>query len=331
MVRKFISLALLVLLFSGCEKDWNALDEWQELYVVYGTLNLKDTAQYIRINKVFATSGDPALMAPVADCVNINPQHFEITLQRFQDDAAVDPPIALYPSTDYEKEEGLFSSSGYYTFKTNQRLQIDSRYTLRVRNTQTGYVMTATTPTFGRRTLHQSFLEKRYFNITQYKPESIDYAGSLMPNQFEKRIQRLLYLELTDTDTTEKILDWRPWLYAYKGSAEDSSQQFIDDYFAFIATHIPFKPGVKRIAIGVDKLLILNDEELELFMEVSSTAGSLHYNPDYTNFDRGAGFIGCRYYYTYFAMDLKDETLDSLSYGRFTHALNFADAQGNWH
>lgn len=331
MLRRFFIFSALLVLVSSCEKDWNALDPWEELYAVYGTINLKDTAQYVRINKVFTTSSDPANAAAVADCVNVNPQHFELTLERWQNGQLAEPPILLYPSYDFEKEEGQFATNSYCTYKTTHRIEVDNTYKLKVKNTQSGYEMTATTQTFGRRTLHQSFLEKRYFNVGQYKPESIDYQGSLLPNQFDKRVQRLLYLEMTETDTVEKILDWRPWINAYKTIPTDSSQQFTNDYFTFIGSEIPVNPHVKRMAIGVDKLLIINDEELELFMEVSNSSTSLHYNPDYSNFDRGTGFFGSRYYYTFFALDLKDETLDSLSYGQFTRELNFADAMGNWH
>jgi hypothetical protein len=191
--------------------------------------------------------------------------------------------------------------------------------------------MMATAGTFGRRTLHQSFLEKRYFNITQYKPEGLDYDGSLTPDQFEKMVQRLLYYEITPTDTLEKILDWRPWLEHIVQYKNDSTQQFTDAYFEFIGDNIPFNAGVKRIAVGVDKLLILNSDELTLYIDLNGSQGSPHYNPDYSNFNRGAGFVGFRYYYTFFAIQMEHETLDSLSLGRFTHHLNFADAAGNWH
>jgi hypothetical protein len=128
----------------------------------------------------------------------------------------------------------------------------------------------------------------------------------------------------------EKILDWRPWLEFYAQYKDDSTQQFADSYYEFIGSNIPNSPNVRRIAVGVDKLLIVNSEELQLFIDLGSSSGSLHYNADYTNFDKGTGFLGFRYYYTFFAIELKAETLDSLALGRFTGNLNFADSQGNW-
>lgn len=330
MNKKLLFFMIMLYLLPSCQKDWNTLEPWEELYAVYSTLNLKDTAQYVRINRIYATEDNPYDYAHVADCVNVMAQDFEVTLQRWQEGIMVDPPLFLHPSSDHAKEEGIFATANYLTFKTTERLMIDSDYQLRIRNTSTGYEMTARASTFGRRTLHQSFLEKRYFNITQYKPERLDYDGSLMPDQFEKMVQRLLYFEITPTDTIEKILDWRPWLEYYGNYKSDSTQQFADHYYEFIRDNIPVNPIVKRIAVGVDKLLILNSEELQLFIDLGESQGTLHYNPEYTNFDRGTGILEFRYYYTFFAIELEPETRDSLALGRFTRELNFADSQGNW-
>jgi hypothetical protein len=330
MNKRLVSLILLLVCFTACEKDWNTLEKWEELYAVYGTFNLKDTAQYVRVSRVFAADDNPNNYMQVADCVNVKNGVLKVTLEHWQDGQLSGPPISMNPSHDFTKEDGEFASESYMVFKTTERLQIDSEYRIRVRNPASGYEMTAAVPTFGRRTLHQSFLEKRYFNITQYKPERLDYDGPLTPDQFEKMVQRFLYHEITSTDTIEKILDWRPWLEHYGYYKSDSTQQFTDAYFEFIGESIPMNPDVKRVAVGVDKLLILNSEELQLAIDLGASQGTLHYNPDYTNFDRGTGIIGFRYYYTFFAIQLKSETIDSLATGRFTKDLNFADAQGNW-
>ena len=42
----------LLLLFS-CKEDFELTAEWEDITVVYGLLNLADTAQYIKITRVF--------------------------------------------------------------------------------------------------------------------------------------------------------------------------------------------------------------------------------------------------------------------------------------
>jgi hypothetical protein len=332
MGKRFIFLIGFFVLLLSCEKEWNALEPWEENYAVFSSLNLKDTAQYVRINRLFHSEDNPNFYTQVPDSVHVHPQDFEVYLEHWKDGTLAGNPIIFYPSNDFQKEDGNFTKEGYFVYKTTQRLAIDSEYKLMIRNIRTGFQMEATAPTFGRRTLHQSFLEKRYFHIAQYKPERLDYSGNLMPDQFEKMVQRLLYLEISPTDTIEKILDWRPWLY-HLGLEQKNSDtaQFTDAYFEYIGECIPAKAGVKRLAVGVDKLLIVNSEELDLFIDLSNTGSTLYYDPNYTNFSRGAGFFGFRYYYTFFAIELADITLDSLAQGSFTKHLNFADSEGNWH
>lgn len=311
----------------ACDKDWNTLAPWEEKYAVYGTLNLKDTAQYIRINRVFRIEDDPNTYLNNPDSVNIMASDFEVWMEDLLDGNPAGPPIVFSPSNDYSKEEGLFSTGHYQTFKTTEWLQVGHTYRLFVKHKKTGFIMSAGSRPLGLRTLEQSFKDNRYTTVPQYKPERLDYWGSLLPTQFDRMIQRLLYYEYTGTDTLMKILDWRPWIT--KSTSDDSTQQLTDDYLVYIASQIPVKPNVTRKAVGVDKILILNDEELQLFIDLSSEQGSLHFDPDYTNFDNGTGIFASRYYYTFFAMMLKPQTIDTLVYGRFTKGLNFIDTFGD--
>jgi hypothetical protein len=326
-IKRFIFFLAILAGFISCEKDWNTLAPWEEKYAVYGTLNLKDTAQYIRINRVFRIEDNPHAYLNNPDSVNIIAEDFEVWMEDLLNGDPAGPLIVLSPAEDYPKDEGLFSTGHYKTFKTTEWLKAGHTYRLFVKHKKTGFIMSAVSTPLGLRTLDHAFHETRYTTVPQYKPEKIDYWGSLLPTQFDRMIQRLLYYEYTDTDTLMKILDWRPWVT--KSNSLDSTQQLSDDYLMFIASQIPVKPHVSRKAVGVDKILILNDEELQLFIDLSSEQGSLHFDPGYTNFDRGIGIFASRYYYTFFAMLLKPQTIDTLVYGRYTKDLNFIDSFGN--
>ena len=330
-MRYKIFIPLLFLVIFSCKKEWNTLSDYKELYAAYCTLNLKDSAQYVRINKVFYSMDDPQQYLSISDTVNISPADFEVFMYSWENGIKNPDPIYFYPSQDYLKDSGLFSIEDYFLFKTKELLKIDCKYQLFVRNINTGHEMMAETNLLGRRTLQRSFIESRYYNINQYRPELLDYNGSLNLGQFEKRINRLLYYEIINEDTALKYLDWRPWLEYMKANQDDSdSVQFPNYYLEYIANNMEVIPEAKRIAVGLDKLLILNDEQLAIFIELSNAGSTLHYNPVYTNFNNGTGILSSRYYYTFFAMRLKPETLDTLAYGIVTKDLGFVDANGNW-
>ena len=184
--------------------------------------------------------------------------------------------------------------------------------------------MHAETDLLGSRTITYSFNEVRYSNITQYFPEIIDYDGDLTPGQWEKKIFRFLYYEYSSGQARMKYADWR----VENGQVDDDLKgtavcQLSDDFLQYLAGELITDSSVSRKPVGIDKMMILNDEELSIFIEISKDQPTGHYIPGFTNFDSGAGILASRYYYTYFAMKLNMATIDSLAYGRFTRHLGF--------
>jgi hypothetical protein len=330
-MKKFLVLLLaLILLLCSCQKDPEIEGDWHESYAAYCLLNLKDTVQYVRINRVFYSSDDPANYFQNPDSVNVDPDILRVTLVSQQEGVLEGDSIVFTPTDAFPKEEGLFSSEDYYVFKSTDLLKADRTYQLIIRNIATGFEMKAETGLLGNRPLSYSFAETRYYNINQYQPEVIDYEGSLITSQFDKRIIRLLYYEYEGDVKVMKYCDWRsPYTKSQEEGREDTAQ-LSDDLFRYFAENIPVVPGVKRKAVGVDKMLVINDEMVSLFIGYSGNLSSGQYIPDFSNFDGGIGLFASRYYYTFFAMGLKPETIDSLAYGRFTRDLGFADSGGNW-
>ncbi len=329
MKNKFTLFFLIIISLYSCEDDFVSTADWEEQYAAYCTLNIKDTAQYARVNRIFLTSGDPYSSVIIGDSVNVDTSAIQVVLQMWKGGEQVDS-IILKPSTDFQKDNGLFSSSGYYTYKTMEILDYDYDYKLVVKNIETDYSMVGETQILGTRNLEYAFTEDKRFNAAQYlnNAEKLpEYNGSLMPNQFEKRITRLLYYEYTDTDTLMKVLDWRPY-YDSVGKKEDQLPQ---EFYKYMGENIPVNPNIKRRAVAVDKMLVINDEELEIYIQISNSANSAHYNTSYSSYDKGAGIFACRYYYTFFGMKLKDATYHEISWGQYTTNLRFADENGEWH
>jgi len=318
------------LLLGSCEKEFDPTGEWEENYAAYCLLNLKDSVQYVRVNRVFLSSDDPSQYFQVPDSVNVSPDRIEVSLFVLNDGIEEDGPVMFVPTDEFPKDDGLFSSENYYVYKSNFPLLPDRTYRLVIRNRETGFEMQAETPLLGRRPLDYSYKETRFYNITQYYPESIDYEGSLITSQYQKRVVRLLYYEIYGDVKVKKYLDWRsPYTKSSEDFTEDTAQ-LSDDLLRYFAENIPVDPGVNRIAVGVDRMLVLNDEKVTLYIGSSSYSSPGQFVTDMTNFDRGTGLFASRYYYTYFAVRLKPQTLDTLAYGRFTKLLRFADSQGNW-
>jgi hypothetical protein len=328
-IRIFLKFSICIFLFS-CQKEFSVTTEKEESYAVYSLLNLKDSASYVRINRIYIANDNPGQFLQDPDSVNIRAEDFEVTIQPYLEGNA-EALIVLNPSDDYIKVDGLCATQNYQTFKTKQQLLPDRDYRLTVRNILTGYEMHAETDLLGGKTIEDSFKESRFFNINQYDPEMIDYEGDLSPGQWDKRIERFLYYEYSGSEVRMKYVDWRATQEIEQDEIKNSVEcQLSDEFLKYLTEEIQEDPSLRRRAIGVDRMLVLNDEALTIFIEYSEDQSSGHYIPVFSNFDKGTGILASRYYYTYFALRLRKITIDSLASGRFTGHLRFADSQGNW-
>jgi hypothetical protein len=238
-------------------------------------------------------------------------------------------PVYFLPTNAFPKEEGLFAGEEYYVYRSPVMLKADRSYRLIVRNRESGFMMQAETDLLGSRTLEYSFIQTRFYNINQYHPESVDYNGSLITSQFEKRVIRLLYYDVKDDKKYLRYVDWRSPYLKFESAQFTDTAQLSDDMFRYFGEHIPLDTSVKRIAVGVDKMLIINDEMVTLFMNYYNYVLNGQYVPSLSSFDQGQGLFASRYNYTFFAMRLKAKTIDSLAHGRFTGHLGFIDSNGN--
>jgi hypothetical protein len=69
-----------------------------------------------------------------------------------------------------------------------------------------------------------------------------------------------------------------------------------------------------------------------LYQRVQDPDSKFLYTPEFNNIrNGGVGLFASRYKFTLFGKALKPDEVDSISIGRFTKRLNFADSRGKFH
>lgn len=331
-IRKIIVVVLLaVMLGTSCEKDLE-MARWEEISIIYSLINIKDTLQYVRINRLYSCPDDPYLYTQVDDSVNYADNPFDVFLEEYKEGVLTGEPV-MYHAVDRKKEPGLFSSASNCVYKTNTPVNKECTYRLRVVNKNTGKEVWGEASVLGGMTIEESFYWERAFFRVNYVAEKLQgYDGSLDPYDHEHYIVRFLYWEYKDGETFHKYVDWVPTMNPLKeGADEDTSYQFFDAYYKYLSEIIPVDPEVKRRARGVDYMLALPGKELQNFIQVYEQPTNPHFFPDYSNLHDGRGVFGSKYYYTYFGLKLKKETIDTISWGRYLINHRFADSNGEWH
>ena len=327
-LTRYLVVLLIFAFFMSCEKDLDTA-EWKEISVVYGVINIKDSAQYVRINRAYSSPDDsPLLYTQVNDSVNYPQDLFEVFLEEYREGELVGDPIEYYP-VDRQKEPGLFSNESNCVFRTTKEIKKGCEYKIRVINKETGHESWGRAPVLGGVSIEESFSWERAFYRVNYPAEKLpDYEGSLDPRELQQYIVRFLYWEYEGGKTYHKYVDWVPHLYALK---EEDTVQMFDDYWKYLSEQIEIDPNIKRQARGVDYMLALPGKEIQNYITVYEQPSNPHFYPDYSNMSDGSGVFGSKYYYTYFGLKLKKRTVDTISWGRYLINHRFSDSQGQWH
>lgn len=329
-IGKYFLLIFLSLCIS-CEEDLD-IAAWKEIPVVYGIINIKDTTQYVRINRTYLSSDDPYPYTQVNDSVNYPFDAFEVSLEEYKNGNLLGDPI-YYEPIDRQKEPGMFSNESNCVYKLNIPIDSENEYILRVTDRQSGQEVWGKAGVLGGVTIEEAFYwERAFYRVNYYAERLPNYQGSLDPYDHEHYIVRFLYWEYEGGNTYYKYVDWVPGFNPLKEvHDDDTTHQLFDAYFEYLSEQIPLDPTIKRRARGVDYMLGLPGPELQNFIQVYEQPTNPHFFPDYSNMHEGFGIFGSKYYYTYFGLKMKASTIDTISWGRYLINHRFVDSRGEWH
>lgn len=148
--RLFLLLPLFGLLAS-CSEDFEVAAPYKDVTVVYGLLDIGDTAHYVRIQKAFLDENKSALdMATSADSsfyTTISVHLKELTDTGIKGKLLYDETMVRVDLTNegYPKQPGAFFTVPNYAYKSTRKLTAGLTYRLVVTNTATGQVDSAQT------------------------------------------------------------------------------------------------------------------------------------------------------------------------------------------
>ena len=335
--RLSILLIIGVILFGGCESDFDPTSPSGSTPYVVCVLNPKDSAQYVRVQRSFICQENAYNYSNISDSLYYKIEDIEVYLTRFDtlDGAMMEQPIQLLPTSEIPKDSGDFSPNGHYLFKTKEPIHAEFDYELSVYFPKEDKRITSRIRPLGSWNMQHAFEEEeRKTRYSWYHVESLDYFTDLTPNN-HKQLTRFLYTEMGPKDTVNKYIEYYHNYEAF-GELDDNfeEQEFFGDDFLlrFIQRDIPELPNVRRIARGVDFMIKIPDSTLVVARTVDDPDSKFMYKPDFNNIKNGGvGIFASQYKLTIFGKALRREEIDSISLGKYTKHLNFADSRGNFH
>jgi hypothetical protein len=291
----------------------------------------------VRIQKSYICRENAYNFSRNGDSIYYPKDEIRVFLSRFDtlDGSMMEDPIELYPVNEIPKDSGLFSTNGHYLFKTTQPVHAEFDYELSVVLLKEKRTITSRIQPLGSWNIQHAFYkEQRKTKYSWYRPERIEYFMDLTPNR-HPQLTRFLYTEMSPRDTVNKYIEF------YQDFSKDeqltdnfNEQDFLgpDFLYRFIQREIPVVAGVRRIAVGVDFMIQLADSNLIMYEKVKDPEAGYLYTPEFNNMrNGGVGIFASRYKMTIFGKALKPDEIDSISLGRYTRLLNFADSRGKFH
>ncbi len=335
-MKKFLGLSAVVFLFSMCSTEMDLLDDWKETTVVYGMLDQSQTTQYIRIQKAFLGPNNAYDMAQQYDSINyVN--GLDVRMERLTNNDGVDATIILQPDTFYNKQPGDFYAPMYVAYSFTPPtgwLSTSYRYRLVVNNASTGNEASATT-----RIVSNYDIIQPNFGTIGFASNNANYKVEIKwdPATNAKRYQVMAYFYYTEIDInmvgTSKVTNG--WFIADQeptGSqvADESVKFEPDGFYRFVASEIhPDNNIIERRSDSVKFYVYACGEELNDYMNINGPSSSIaQERPQYTNIDNGLGVFSARTSASR-SYVLANQSVDSLSRGRFTCTLKFLDHNGD--
>ena len=353
MKRIIPSLALIAGASSiiSCNDKLNIAAPYKNITVVYGLLDIADTAHYIRIEKAFMDENQSAIdMAKIADSSFYSA--LSVVMKEIGPSGNILNTISLnrvdLTNEGYTKDTGAFFNTPNYAYKFKYPLNAGNQYRIVIKNTATGEVDSAISPVIS------DAGPITYFGVTEWqrstetisfakvlredgKPDEIDYGINIPANVGAAELA--IRFNWTDSNiltgaATHKYADFSSFTASKSIAPSTTSSQS----FSFIAQNKDVYQFL-RDALGTpsanqyryfdscDMYLYVAGTEYQRYNDLNANKGGLtadEIRPIYTNL-RGLNVMGLfstRAKTKRLQMPFGEATKDSIATNSLTRDLN---------
>ncbi|MCS6979228.1 MAG: hypothetical protein NZM15_03900 [Flavobacteriales bacterium] len=316
--------------FSSCKNDVDLTAPYKVVTVVYGLLNQKDSAQYIRVQKAYLANGNALVYAQIADSIYFKPSDLTVRLVRLNASGQPADSVTLTVASNIPKDSGFFATTGHYVFTTSAPLVEEASYQLRIYNQKSGEVITARTP------------------LVYYKDEFFKTPGAGTVNfnsplgtgytlRFYRVNNGVIYqpiivfhftrVNLTTGQSKPDSVTWTLGVMQNYDLAKDLLEYNLpqNSFYRFIATQFQPDPNEKRVIGWLTFKCWAGPIDLDTYIEVNRPSiGLIQEKPVYTNLQNAYGIFSSRTWFVKTFVPLSEASKDTLILGTYTKNLNFS-------
>ena len=334
MKKLFFAVVSLVFVL-GCSNDFELTDAWKDIPVVYGFLNQKDTAHYVRVEKAFLDPVTSALtIAKIADSLYY--KDATVFLERGSDNKRfqlerVDGALEGYP-----RDTGIFAQNPNILYKIKQstinlkpgetcKVIIERGENLPEVTGQTVILgaLEISTPKQSITGVH--FKTGDQFSMTWIAPTEAQIFDLSATIRIREEV-------IGSTEVRNRTLNWSIARNVKRnpGSTSDFVSKSVpgSSFFKFLADNLTPDPTVNRYitSTGIDFRVDGAGAEVNEYNDVlnaNSGISGAELIPVYTNMSEGFGLFPSRGFIIEKGYGPNQVTRDSLIGGQYTRNLGF--------
>jgi hypothetical protein len=336
-MKKIFYFSLLTILIASCSNEINLTDTPKEIPVVHGFLSRADTAQYLRIEKVFldAKISAPDLAKDAKNLYfdNISVELIDVEAKKTYNLTRVDGNLE-----GYKRTSGTFATAPNYLYKIKtDKLDLKENKTFKLVVKRSDKTILTEAQTI--------ITPDLKLNQDRTNPNDLPFATGLVVGwlQSDYKTAKIydieMYANVKETDVNtgkseKKRIYWNVIKGFLPGTTEitpqiNAVQYRISDPFAFyklMKNNLKVDKNIIRFLEGVDIEINSGGQELYEFQSIGNINSGItgtEVLPTYTNVKDGYGVLTSRNKLQYLDMKISARSLDSLRKGQFTKLLNF--------
>lgn len=210
LIIPFVAMVSLFLL-PGCSEKFDVAAPYKNITVIYGYLDMRDTAHYIRIQKAFLDQNKSALTMSQTPDSNFY-ANLDVTVAKISFSGTKQGVIQLnrvdLNAEGYQKQQGAFFTAPNYAYKFTDLLDPQYIYRIIVRNQATGEVDSAETPII--EDLNRNKFHVDIFDDTDVVLAGLGFASTAPNKNFEFQITYAAPSDFTFNGTSTPVFLVQP-------------------------------------------------------------------------------------------------------------------------
>jgi len=327
-MKKILAILALISLTMSCDNSLDLNETWKDIPVTYGFLNPSDTAQYIRVERVFNGANRSGLdIAKIPDSLYY--KDITVSLIRNKTSKIYNLQMIDGNKDGHVRDSGVFANIPNYLYKirtTDMTLNPSEVYTLVVTKENGDTVTSAKTRIVEDISIYRpsTIVLTRPFKFDYDLKYSVTWARDPLVGYYDL----FLIIHYKEKDKSkgdewiQKSLVWKIATGIKKGTYKYAGR----DFFIFLQNALTPDDNITRRFLSFDLKVRAVGKELKNYTDIlNSNLGitSSQQIPTYTNMSNGYGIFTSINTTEMKGFYLSDKTLDSLSRGIYTKNLNF--------